>query len=70
MTCSIPIYFLLERQPADGAMGLPMEPDLASALDDALADPGWRAVRIALGRAVVLEGADVDAALAERRAAA
>ena len=69
MACSVPIYYLLERVSADGAEGLLMEPDLASALNDAAADPAWRAVRITFGRQVVLEGADLEAALAERRVA-
>ena len=69
MACSAPIYYLLHREAADGTEGLLMEPDLATALDDAIADPAWRAVRITFGRQVVLEGAGLDAAIAERRAA-
>jgi hypothetical protein len=45
-----------------------MEPDLASALVDAAADPAWRAVRITFGRQVVLEGNELAAAIAERHA--
>jgi hypothetical protein len=66
MACSVPIYYLLHRETADGAEGLLMEPDLASALTDA-ADPAWRPVRITFGRETVLEGAALDAAVAERR---
>lgn len=69
MACSVPIYYLLERRDANGAEGLLMEPDLASALTDAIADPAWQAVRITFGRQVILEGAALEAALAERRAA-
>jgi hypothetical protein len=69
MACSLPIYYLLHREAADGSEGLLMEPDLASALADAAADPSWRPVRITFGREIVLEGAELDAALAERRTA-
>jgi hypothetical protein len=44
-----------------------MEPDLASALADA-ADPAWRPVRITFGRQIVLEGAELETAIAERHA--
>jgi hypothetical protein len=43
-----------------------MEPDLASALADAAADPAWRAVRITFGRQIVLEGVELETAIAER----
>jgi hypothetical protein len=43
-----------------------MEPDLASALTDAASDPAWRAVRITFGRQTVLEGKDLETAIAER----
>lgn len=66
MACSAPICYLLHRESADGAESLLMEPDLAAALADAAADPAWRAVRITFGRQVVLEGAELAAALAER----
>lgn len=69
MACSAPIYYLLHREAADGTEGLLMEPDLASALADAAADPGWRAVRITFGRQTVLEGEDLAIAVAERRLA-
>jgi hypothetical protein len=69
MACSVPIYYLLHREAADGTEGLLMEPDLATALDDAIADPAWRPVRITFGRQVVLEGDALAAAIAERRAA-
>ena len=69
MACSVPICYLLHREDAAGAEFLLMEPDIATALDDALADPSLRAVRITFGRQIVLEGADLDAALAERRTA-
>ena len=67
MACSAPICYLLERVSADGAEGLLMEPDLASALADAVSDPAWRPVRITFGRQVVLEGEDLEAALTARR---
>jgi hypothetical protein len=66
MACSVPIYYLLHRQAADGSEGLLMEPDLASALADAAADPNWRPLRITFGRQTVLEGVDLAAAIAER----
>ena len=74
MACSVPICHLLHLVSGDGAETMLMEPDLASALTDALADPSRRALRITLGRQVVLEGPDLDAALrdaalAERRVA-
>ena len=68
MACSVPIYYLLHRVAEDGSEGLLMEPDLASALLDAGSDPAWRAVQITIGRQVVLGGAALDAAIAERRA--
>ena len=43
-----------------------MEPDLASALADAASDPAWRAVRITFGRQIVLEGEELETAIAER----
>jgi hypothetical protein len=46
-----------------------MEPDLASALADAVSDPAWRAVRITFGRQIVLEGQDLETAIAERQRA-
>jgi hypothetical protein len=66
MACSVPIYYLLHREASDGSEGLLMEPDLASALDDAASDPAWRPVRITFGRQIVLEGAELEAAIAER----
>jgi hypothetical protein len=66
MACSEPIYYLLHREAADGSEGLLMEPDLASALADAASDPAWRAVRITFGRQTVLEGVELEAAIAER----
>jgi hypothetical protein len=69
MACSEPICFLLHRQAADGSEGLLMEPDLASALADAVSDPAWRAIRITLGRETVLEGRDLEIAIAERQRA-
>ncbi|MSP00110.1 MAG: hypothetical protein EXR07_03520 [Acetobacteraceae bacterium] len=66
MACSVPIYYLLHRESADGNEGLLMEPDLASALTDAVSDPAWRAVRITFGRQIVLEGDELAAAIAER----
>jgi hypothetical protein len=69
MACSEPICYLLHREAADGSEGLLMEPDLASALDDAASDPAWRAVRIAFGRQTVLEGEELVIAIAERRRA-
>jgi hypothetical protein len=68
LACSAPICYLLHREAADGSESLLMEPDVASAVADAAADPAWRAVRITFGRQVVLEGAGLDAAIAERRA--
>ncbi len=68
MACSVPIYYLLQREAADGSEGLLMAPDLATALADA-ADPAWRPVRITFGRQVLLEGEALSAAIAERRAA-
>ena len=68
MACSVPIYYLLHRVAADGAEGLLMAPDLATALTDAVAGPAWRPVRITFGRQTVLEGVDLDAAIAERAA--
>ncbi len=65
MACSEPICYLLHREAADGAEGLLMEPDLASALADA-ADPAWRPVRITFGRQTVLEGVELETAIAER----
>jgi hypothetical protein len=69
MACSAPICYLLHREAADGSENLLMEPDLASALDDAASDPAWRAVRITFGRQIVLEGDDLIFAIAERRTA-
>ncbi len=69
MACSEPIYYLLHREAADGSEGLLMEPDLASALADAAADPDWRAVRITFGRQTVLEGIELEAAIADRHGA-
>jgi len=69
MACSAPICYLLHREAADGSENLLMEPDLASALDDATSDPAWRAVRITFGRQIVLEGDDLVSAIAERRTA-
>ena len=68
MACSEPICYLLHREAADGSEGLLMEPDLASALDDA-SDPAWRAVRITFGRQIVLEGKELEIAIAERHGA-
>jgi hypothetical protein len=67
MACSAPIYYLLHREAADGSEGLLMEPDLASALADAVSDPAWHAVRITFGRQTVLEGEELATAIAERR---
>jgi len=69
MACSAPICYLLHRESADGSEGLLMEPDLASALTDAASDPAWRAVRITFGRQTVLEGEDLETAIAERQTA-
>lgn len=66
MACSVPIYYLLHRETADGSEGLLMEPDLATAIADAASDPAWRPVRITFGRQIVLEGAELAAAIAER----
>jgi hypothetical protein len=60
---------LLHRVAADGSEGLLMEPDLVSALADAASDPAWRAVRITFGRQIVLEGSELETAIAERRTA-
>jgi hypothetical protein len=68
MACSTPICYLLHREAADGSENMLMEPDLASALVDAVSDPAWRAVRITFGRQTVLEGEDLETAIAERRA--
>jgi hypothetical protein len=68
MACSAPICYLLHREAADGSENMLMEPDLSSALADAVADPAWRAVRITFGRQIVLEGSELDAAIAERHA--
>jgi hypothetical protein len=65
MACSVPIYYLLHREAADGSEGMLMEPDLASALADA-SDPAWRPVRITFGRQTVLEGEALETAIAER----
>ncbi|HEX3993043.1 MAG TPA: hypothetical protein VHX39_17870 [Acetobacteraceae bacterium] len=65
MACSVPIYYLLHREAADGSEGMLMEPDLASALADA-SDPAWRPVRITFGRQIVLEGEALATAIAER----
>jgi hypothetical protein len=69
MACSVPIYYLLHREAADGSENLLMEPDLAAALADAVSDPAWRAVRITFGRQIVLEGSELEAAIAEGGAA-
>jgi hypothetical protein len=69
MACSEPICYLLHRQSGDGSEGLLMEPDLASALADAASDPAWRAIRITFGRQTVLEGKDLETAIAERQRA-
>ncbi len=69
MACSVPICYLLHREAPDGTESLLMEPDLASALVDAVSDPAWRAVRITFGRQIVLEGADLETAIAESLAA-
>jgi len=67
MACSAPICYLLHREAADGSESLLMEPDLAAALSDAASDPAWRAVRITFGRQTVLEGEDLEIAIAGRR---
>jgi hypothetical protein len=67
MACSVPIYYLLHREAADGSENMLMEPDLAAALTDASSDPIWRPVRITFGRQIVLEGEELQAAIAERR---
>jgi hypothetical protein len=59
---------LLHREAADGSENMLMEPDLASALDDAVSDPAWRAVRITFGRQTVLEGPELETAIAGRQA--
>ena len=69
MACSVPIYYLLHRESSDGSESLLMEPDLASALTDAVSDPAWRAVRITFGRQIVLEGAELETAIGERSVA-
>ena len=69
MACSVPIYYLLHRESPDGSESLLMEPDLASALTDAVSDPAWRAVRITFGRQTVLEGVELETAIAERHPA-
>jgi hypothetical protein len=66
MACSAPIYYLLQRESADGRENLLMEPDLESALTDAASDPAWRPVRITFGRQIVLEGSELETAIAER----
>jgi hypothetical protein len=69
MACSVPICYLLHRTAADGTPGLLMEPDLATALDDAVAgerDGAWRTDSITIGRQTVLEGEALRAAIAER----
>lgn len=66
MACSVPIYYLLHRLSPDGAEGLLMEPDLASALADAT-DPAWRPLRVTFGRQTVLDGEELANAIAERR---
>jgi hypothetical protein len=68
MACSVPICYLLHRESENGADSLLMEPDLPSALTDAVSDPALRPVRITFGRQVVLEGEALLAAIAERRA--
>jgi hypothetical protein len=69
MACSAPICYLLHREAADGSENLLMEPDLSTALADAASDPAWRAVRITFGRQIVLEGSELEVAIAERRIA-
>jgi len=69
MACSVPIWYLLHREASDGTEHLLMEPDLASALADAVADPALRPTQITFGRQIVLEGEDLMAAIEERRAA-
>ena len=69
MACSVPICYLLHRESADGAENLLMEPDLASALSDAVSDPAWRAVRITFGRQTVLDGEALATAIAARQSA-
>jgi hypothetical protein len=69
MACSVPICYLLHREAADGAENLLMEPDISTALADAVSDPAWRPVRITFGRQIVLEGDALMAAIAERNAA-
>ncbi len=66
MACSMPICYLLHRAASDGSESLLMAPDLATALADAAADPAWRAVCITFGRQIVLEGRDLETAIAER----
>ncbi len=68
MACSAPICYLLHREAEDGSENMLMEPDLASALADAASDPAWRAVRITFGRQIVLEGEELDTAIAGRHA--
>ena len=69
MACSVPICYLLHREAEDGSESLLMEPDIASALADAASDPAWLAVRITFGRQTVLEGEELQAAIAERHPA-
>ena len=69
MACSEPICYLLHRENPDGSESLLMEPDLASALADAASDPAIRAIRITFGRQTVLEGKDLETAIAESHTA-
>ena len=70
MSCSMPIYYLLHTESADGQRGMLMQPDLAAALAEAAQAEAaglWRAIEITKGRETILVGLALRAAVAEER---
>ena len=68
MACSVPIYYLLHRSMPDGTETYLMEPDVPTAIADAVQAERageWTALRITQGRHVELEGEALREALAQ-----
>jgi hypothetical protein len=71
MACFAPSYYLVERTLPDGTQGLLVQPDLATALAEAVVaarDGAWSVDRISQGRDFVLEGEALATAIAEAAA--
>ena len=62
MACSEPICYLLHWEAADGAESLLMEPDLASALTDAVSDPARLSAMASAGQRHILDSYSWDRA--------